>query len=144
MHNQLRQVSADWFDRPMRWAQLTLVENDPAHYDLAFWLDYFKRTHSDAVCLSAGGYMAYYPTDIPFHHRSAWLGDRDPFGDLVQGCRALDMIVVARTDPHAIRQAAFAAHPEWVAVDSEGNPRRHWAQPELWVTCALGPITSIL
>lgn len=129
----------DWFDRPMRWAQLTLVENDPAHYDLAFWLDYFKRTHSDAVCLSAGGYMAYYPTDIPFHHRSAWLGTTDPFGDLVQGCRALDMIVVARTDPHAVRQDAFAAHPEWVAVDSEGNPRRHWAQPDLWVTCALGP-----
>ena len=21
----------DWFDRPMRWAQLTLAENDPAH-----------------------------------------------------------------------------------------------------------------
>ncbi len=24
---------APWFDRPMRWAQLTLVENDPGHYD---------------------------------------------------------------------------------------------------------------
>ena len=23
----------EWFDRPMRWAQLTLVENDPGHYD---------------------------------------------------------------------------------------------------------------
>src|ERR1035441_2558082 len=25
---------ATWFDRPMRWAQLTLVENDPGRYDL--------------------------------------------------------------------------------------------------------------
>lgn len=128
-----------WFDRPMRWAQLTLVENDPAHYDLSFWLDYFKRTHSDAACLSAGGCVAYYPTAIPFHYRSAWLGDGDPFGDLVQGCRDLDMIVIARTDPHAIHQDAADAHPEWVAVDAEGNPRRHWTHPELWVTCALGP-----
>ncbi len=24
-----------WFDRPMRWAQLTLVEDDPGKYDLA-------------------------------------------------------------------------------------------------------------
>lgn len=40
-----------WFDRPMRWAQLTLVEDDPGQYDLGFWLDYFRRTHSDAACL---------------------------------------------------------------------------------------------
>jgi len=26
--------------------------------------------------------VAYYPTRIPFHHRSAWLKDSDPFGEL--------------------------------------------------------------
>jgi hypothetical protein len=36
-------ADAEWFDRPMRWAQLTLVENDPGRYDPAFWLDYFRR-----------------------------------------------------------------------------------------------------
>jgi len=60
----------------MRWAQLTLVEDDPAKFDLGFWLDYFRRTKSDAVCLSAGGRVAYYPTDVPFHHRSRWLINR--------------------------------------------------------------------
>src|SRR5262245_2109593 len=75
-----------WIDRPMRWAQLTLVEDDPGKFDVQFWLDYFKKTHSDAVCLSAGGCVAYYPTEVPFHHRSAWLGDRDDFGELVEGC----------------------------------------------------------
>ena len=62
--------TATWFDKPMRWAQLTLVENDPGQYDPDFWLDYFSRTHSDASCLSAGGIVAYYPTKIEFHHRS--------------------------------------------------------------------------
>ena len=107
----------------MRWAQLTLVENDPGHYDLDFWLDYFKRIKADATCLSAGGYTAYYPTKIPYHYRSAWLGDGDAFGELVAGCRALGMVVVGRSDPHAIRQDAFDAHPEWAAVDREG--KRH-------------------
>jgi len=79
--------SAGWFDRPMRWAQLTLVEDDTGKFDLKFWLDYFKRTHSDAACLSAGGCVAYYPTKIPFHHRSQFLGEMDPFGDLVAVCR---------------------------------------------------------
>src|SRR5262249_21149429 len=78
-----------WYDRPMRWAQLTLVEDDPGKYDPAFWLDYFRRTHSDAACLSAGGCVAYYPTRVPFHYRSKYLGDLDCFGALVTGCRKL-------------------------------------------------------
>src|SRR5947199_2861391 len=98
------EAEAGWFDRPMRWAQLTLVEDDPARYDPQFWLDYFKRIHADAACLSAGGCVAYYPTKIRLHYRSAWMGDSDPFGKLVSGCRTLDMIVIARTDPHAAHQ----------------------------------------
>jgi hypothetical protein len=128
-----------WADKPMRWAQLTLVEDDPGKFDLAFWLDYFKRTKSDAVCLSGGGCVAYYPTTIPFHHRSAWLNDRDVLGELVTGCRKLGMVVIARTDPHATYDDVAAAHPDWIAVDASGNKRRHWASPEMWVTCGLGP-----
>ena len=128
-----------WFDRPMRWAQLVLVENDPGRFDPDFWLDYFKRIHADAACLSAGGAVAYYPTKIPMHHRSAWLGDSDPFGYLVRGCRKMSMAVIARTDPHATWNNVYQAHPDWIAVDSEGQKRRHWSNPELWVTCAFGP-----
>jgi Hypothetical glycosyl hydrolase 6/Beta-galactosidase trimerisation domain/TAT (twin-arginine translocation) pathway signal sequence len=128
-----------WVDRPMRWAQLTLVEDDPGRFDLPFWLDYFRRTHSDGACLSAGGCVAYYPTEVPLHHRSRFLGDRDPFGELVRGCREMGMVVLARTDPHATYDDVREAHPDWIAIDAGGKPRRHWASPEMWVTCALGP-----
>jgi Hypothetical glycosyl hydrolase 6/Beta-galactosidase trimerisation domain/TAT (twin-arginine translocation) pathway signal sequence len=128
-----------WVDKPMRWAQLTLVEDDPGKFDPAFWLDYFKRTKSDAVCLSGGGCMAYYPTQIPFHHRSKWLGDRDVLGELIAGCRKLGMVVIVRTDPHATYDDVQAAHPDWIAVEANGQARRHWASPEMWVTCGLGP-----
>jgi len=128
-----------WVGRPMRWAQLTLAENDPGTFDPHFWLDYFRRTKADAVCLSAGGCVAYYPTAVPFHHRSQWLGESDPFGELVAGCRKLGMVVVARTDPHATYDDVQQAHPDWIHVSADGTPRRHWASPEMWVTCALGP-----
>ena len=134
-----REKTGDWYDRPMRWAQVAFVEDDPGNYDRAFWLDYFQKTHCDAACLSAGGCVAFYPTKIPFHYRSKWLGDKDTFGDLVKGCRSLGMNVVARTDPHAVHQDAYEAHPEWIAVNASGQKRRHWADPEMWVTCALGP-----
>jgi hypothetical protein len=132
-------VDAPWFDRSMRWAQLAFVENDPGHYDPDFWLDYFKRIHADGALLSAGGVVAFYPTNIPLHHRSAWLGDSDPLGYLVKGCRKMNMSIILRTDPHAARQEVYQAHPDWIAVTADGQQRRHWANKDLWVTCALGP-----
>jgi hypothetical protein len=130
-----------WYDRAMRWMQLILVENDPGRFDPDFWLDLFRRTHTDGLSLSAGGVVAYYPTRISYHHRSTAMKDGDdPFGYLVRGCQKLGMCVIARTDSHAVLDDAAAAHPEWVARDSEGRPRRHWEMPETRLaTCAYGP-----
>jgi hypothetical protein len=131
-------AAPSWYDRPMRWGQLTLVEDDPPKLDVGYWLDYFKRTYCDAVCLSAGGVVAYYPTRIPMHYRSAYLGDRDSFGELCHGCKKLGMVVVARVDPHAVHEDIYKAHRDWLAVDERGEIRRHWVMPELYVTCSHG------
>ena len=132
-------AASGWYDRPMRWIQLAFVEDDPGRYNPAFWLDYFRRIHADAVCLSAGGCVAFYPTKVPFHYRSRYLADRDAFGEMLEGSRKLGMVVTARVDSHAAHQDVFDAHPDWIAVDADGRPRRHWAMPSLWVTCALAP-----
>jgi Hypothetical glycosyl hydrolase 6/Beta-galactosidase trimerisation domain len=129
-----------WASKPMRWFQLALVEDDPLHYSLKFWLDYFKRTHTEGVCLSGGGCVAFYPTEVPYHHRSRWLNGRDVLGELITGCRneGISSIIV-RTDPHATWNDTKEAHPDWIAVDVDGNPRPHWSMPGMWLTCAYGP-----
>ena len=63
----------DWFDQPMRWAQLNSTEDDAAEMDIPFWMDYFKRIHADALCITAGGVVAFYPTKIQYHRPSRWL-----------------------------------------------------------------------
>jgi hypothetical protein len=131
--------SPNWYERPMRWAQLSFVEDDPGNYSLDFWLDYFKKVHADAALVDAGGCVAFYPTEVPLHYRSKWLGSRDSFGDIVAASRKLGINVVARTDSHACHQDVYDAHPDWIAVDENGNKRRHWADKDYWVTCALGP-----
>ena len=137
--NGFKETAEPWFDKSMRWAQLAFVENDPGTYDPDFWLDYFDRIHADGVLLSAGGIVAFYPRKIPLHHRSKWLGDSDPLGYLVKECRKANRTIILRTDPHATRQNMYDAHPDYIAVTADGQKRRHWANPELWVTCALGP-----
>ncbi|WP_220399104.1 beta-galactosidase trimerization domain-containing protein [Granulicella sp. WH15] len=129
----------DWYDKPMRWAQIGFAEDDPGNYDQQFWLDYFKRLHVEAVTLNAGGAVAYYPTQVPFHYRSKWLGNMDTFGDLMKGCRAMGIVVVARTDAHACHQDVYDAHPDWIMVDAKGNKLRHPSDKDFWLTCALGP-----
>jgi hypothetical protein len=128
-----------WFNRSLRWAQLAFVENDPGNCDPDFWLDYFKRLHVEGVLLSAGGVVAFYPTEIPLHHRSDYLGNSDLLGYMMEGCRKMNMTICVRTDPHAVRQNVYDAHPDWIAVTEDGQKRRHWSNPELWVTCGLGP-----
>ena len=115
--------TAPWPERPMRWAQLTLVENDPGQYDLHFWLDYFRRTHSDAACLSAGGCVAFYPTKIPLHYRSQWMaGHRSVRRPRLR----LPQTQYGRPCPHRSarrHQDVYDAHPDWIAVDAEGKKR---------------------
>jgi hypothetical protein len=130
---------APWFNKPLRWAQLAFVENDPGRCDPDFWLDYFKRIHVEGALLSAGGVVAFYPTQVPLHHRSNTLGNSDLLGYMMEGCRKQNITVCVRTDPHAARQNVYDAHPDWIAVTADGEKRRHWANPELWVTCAMGP-----
>jgi hypothetical protein len=131
---------SEWFDRPMRWAQLNLTEDDPAKMDRAFWLDYFKRIHADGACLSAGGVVAFYPTKIKYHHRSKWLdGNEGFYAEMVDGCRKQNMVVLARTDPHATYQDVYEAHPDWISVDANGKKRPHPDYPGMWLTCTLGP-----
>lgn len=131
--------NAGWYDRPTRWAQLSFVEDDPGNYDLAFWLDYFKKVHAEGALLDAGGCVAFYPTQIPLHYRSKWLGNMDTFGEVTAACRKLGMNVVARTDAHACHQDVYDAHPDWLMVDEHGNKVRHPSDKDFWLTCALGP-----
>jgi len=128
-----------WFDEPLRWGQLTLVEDDPPKLDVAWWADFWKRCGLQAITLSAGGVVCYYPTRVPLHYKSRWLGNRDTFGELVAAAKKLRLRVLARVDTHAVHADVFDAHPEWIARNSQGQPVRHWVMPELYLTSFIGP-----
>ncbi|MDB5739488.1 MAG: Beta-galactosidase trimerization domain protein, partial [Alphaproteobacteria bacterium] len=77
-----------WANNAMRWAQVAFTEEDPPRYDPQFWFDLFKKTHVEAVCLSAGGCICFYPSKVPLHYRARDLGNRDMLGEMIKGCRA--------------------------------------------------------
>ncbi|MDR2094800.1 MAG: beta-galactosidase trimerization domain-containing protein [Treponema sp.] len=130
----------NWFLKPLRWAQLTLTDDDPGTFDPDRWLAYFKDIKAQGAVLSTGGYIAYHPSKIPLHYVSPKVNDdNDVFGYMVEGCRKMDMTVLVRTDPHAVHREQKEAHPEWIFTAADGKLRPHWSMPDVWVTCALGP-----
>ena len=75
--NRVADSDPDWPLAATRWAQITLAEDDPAHFDADFWLRLMRDSKANATCISAGGYVAYYPTatrvplpqQVPRRHR---------------------------------------------------------------------------
>lgn len=131
----------DWVWSPMRWVQINFTEDDPGRFDPRFWLDFMKRTSTQGACLSAGGIFAFYPTQVPFHERSRFLGSSDPFGDMAKACKAMGIRVLARVDPSVLRADAVAAHPDWVARTAAGQPQKHPAEPSFYLSCPNGPVS---
>ena len=85
-----------WYRKMRRCGQVNFNEMDPGRLDIAQWVDYWSSLKLDALLLNAGGIMAFYPTKIPGHHRSQFLGDGDLFGDFTKAAKARGMRVVAR------------------------------------------------
>lgn len=131
-----------WYATMRRCGQLNLNERDPLTLDVASWIDYWASLELDALLLNGGGIVAFYPTDIPYHHRSEFLGSRDLFGELATAATARGMRVVARMDCNYAYEDALQAHPEWFERNEDGSPRRHGESTWLFKTCMFGPYFS--
>jgi len=110
-----------WYRRTYRWGQTNVTERDPARYDVGWWREYWRRTRVQGVIVNAGGIVAYYPSRFPLHHRAAYLGDRDLYGELVAAAREEGLAVLARMDSNRAHAPLYVEHPDWFAVDRAGD-----------------------
>jgi hypothetical protein len=113
-----------WYRRTARWGQTNITEIDPLRYDLDFWRAHWRATRVQGVIINAGGIVAYYPSDLPLTYHAEFLGGRDLFGELVSAARADGLAVLARMDSNRVHDNAYAAHPDWIALNAEGQPYR--------------------
>ena len=127
--------STPWYASMRRCGQINYNERDPLAIDPDAWGDYWASLKVDAVLLNGGGIVAFYPTQIPYHHRSEFLGTRDLFGEMVAAMKRRGMRAVARMDCNLAYEDALKAHPEWFERNRDGSPRPHAESPWLFSTC---------
>lgn len=105
--------SGPWHAVMRRCGQINYNERDPLTMDAEAWGDYWASLKVDAVLLNGGGIVAFYPTQVPYHHRSEFLGGRDLFGEIVAVMKRRQIRAVARMDCNLAYEDALKAHPEW-------------------------------
>ena len=124
-----------WYQNMRRCGQVNFNERDPIELNIPDWLDYWTSLKINALLLNAGGILAFYPTRIPYHHKSQYLGDRDLFGDFAKAAKARGIRVVGRLDCNFAWEEAWKAHPEWFERNANGEPVRHDQSTWLYKTC---------
>ena len=124
-----------WYSTMRRCGHLNFNEQDPLTMDVDAWTDYFLSLKVEALMPNGGGILAFYPTSVPFHRRSQFLGSRDLFGEWVTSARKHNLRIVARMDCNYAYEDAFQAHPEWFELNKDGSPKRHTECPWLYKTC---------
>jgi hypothetical protein len=127
--------SKPWYSTMLRCGHLNFNEQDPLTMDVDAWTEYFASLKVEALMPNGGGIMAFYPTEVPYHHRSQFLGSRDLFGESVRAARKRNMRIVSRMDCNYAYEDAFNAHPEWFELNADGSPRRHSECTGLYKTC---------
>lgn len=113
----------NWFNRPMRWAQLTLTKPIPSTIMSNSYIGFAAQRR----CLpERWGLRLLLSTQIPLHYRTPSIGDRDPFGELYEGCRQFGHECHRpHQSPRRTPGCFYDAHPDWVMVGSDGQPMRH-------------------
>ncbi|HWC17144.1 MAG TPA: hypothetical protein VG498_09015, partial [Terriglobales bacterium] len=105
--------STPWYESMRRCGQINYNEHDPLTIDPNAWADYWASLKVDAVLLNGGGIVAFYPTQIAYHHRSEFLGTRDLLGEMVAAMKRRGMRAVARMDCNFAYEETAKARPEW-------------------------------
>src|ERR1035438_8831083 len=124
-----------WQRKIRRLGQTNMTEHDPAVLDVEQWADYWASLKVDAVMVSVTGILAFYQTQVPYHRKGKYLGNRDFFGECCAAAKKRGIHAIARMSPDLNWEDAVQAHPEWFQRDAQGNAVHHTEDPRLFRTC---------
>jgi hypothetical protein len=128
----MSQAANHWAAQAHRVLLLNLREGDEPRVDAEALVANAKTYCATAFCISGGGIVAFYQTDIDGHRLSDGLAGRDLLAEIIPVAHREGIKVLARIDPSCAPKALALTHPEWFSRDRNGE---FCEVSEHYVTC---------
>lgn len=128
-----------WWSANVRMYHPNMSERDLPDMDTERFVTEAAALGANSIVVSAGGLVAYYPTEIAGHRISTAMGDADFMDAVSRAARREGIRVIARVDFSGMRESLLADHPDWAAADVEDKPFRRFSGQDLIATCPNSP-----
>ncbi|MDR0561899.1 MAG: hypothetical protein LBG73_04345 [Spirochaetaceae bacterium] len=111
-----------WYQKNLRFLQTVLREIDIIDYDASSVADYMKRVNANVLVVNAGGVIDFfdYPNEMANRNR---FYKEEILPRICDVIHKAGMYVIARVDFRGPELRRYNLHPDWVALDQDGNPR---------------------
>lgn len=124
----------DRWHAPLRVAQFLLRDADARTEDPRRLVEAAAECGANAILLNAGGFSAWYPTQLPFQRRNPSLAG-DFLGHAIDAAHRVGLRFLARMDISKTHPEIAAGQPEWLRYNIDGTASSEWEMPE---TCFTG------
>ena len=84
-------------------------------------IDDVKEFGANVVLVNVGGIVAFYPTELRFHHRSDFM-ESDMIDAVIKEAHSQGVKVVGRFDFSKCHSEVYQEHPDWFWVGVDGSP----------------------
>lgn len=128
-----------WWSGGVRMHHPNMRDLDVRGMDFDRFVEEAMSLHANAIVITSGGFVAYYPTAIEGHRTSELLEGRDFVGEVTRRAHAVGIRVIARLDLGGVWASTYQEHPDWIARDAEGRPVVWRNTPGLYATCPNSP-----
>lgn len=109
-----------WKEHPWRMVQTNLREIDMADIDAAQFAQHLQDFGATVVNLNAGGILASYQSELPYHRVSSYLTGSS-LQEILEACHRRNIRVIARMDFSKIPVAVYKQHPNWAFIKTDGE-----------------------
>lgn len=127
---------SDWLKTRNRSIFMTPRDIDVANLDVEQLAKDLHDMSVSMLCFFSGGYITNYPSELPLVRKAPMLGNRDLTAEIIQAIHKYDIKAVAGLELAVIPGTTARLHPDWCAIDINGNP--YQLPGDLFTTCLMG------
>ncbi|GHV69009.1 hypothetical protein AGMMS49928_10000 [Spirochaetia bacterium] len=111
-----------WYQENLRFLQTVLREIDIVDYDPAGVVKYMKDVNANVLVVNAGGVIDFFDNPLDMANPNRFMKD-EILPRLCAEIHQAGMHLITRVDFRGVEPRRYNLHPEWFALDHEGNPR---------------------